>query len=234
MTSAPKPQKKQKVAVLTSGGIVSLALLEYCAERYGTVVPLYVQCGFRCEEAELFWLKKLLRGRKKDNVEPLEVIPLPLRDIYQTHWSVTGVKVPSGKDRLKDTHIQGRDVLLLMKAALYGVHQGAQVFAIGFSKSHSFHGHPETVRSQIEQLVAQSLDNSIEIIAPFENKRREDILFNNQELGSEYSFSCLSPKGYQHCGECFKCHERKMSFFKTGIADKTHYYRSLSATALTV
>jgi len=232
MKSETKPLKKQKVGVLTSGGIVSLALLEYCADKFGSVVPIYIQSGFRCEEAELFWLKKLLRNRKTDNVESLEILSLPLRDAYQSHWSVTGVKVPSGKDRFKDTYLPGRDILLLSKAALFSAFQGASASAVGFSKSHFSNGPTNVVRSQIGDLISRSLDTHVTIVAPFESKRREEILFDIRGLGFEYTFSCLNPKGYQHCGDCYKCHERKICFFKTGITDKTHYHRSTAAVAV--
>jgi len=95
-------------------------------------------------------------------------------------------------------------------------------------------GPTNVVRSQIGDLSSRSLDTHVTIISPFESKRREEILFDIRGLGFEYTFSCLNPKGYQHCGDCYKCHERKVCFFKTGITDKTHYHRSTAAVAVPV
>jgi len=229
MTSSIKAQKKQNVGVLTSGGVISLALLEYCSERFASVIPIYIQSGLRWEEAELFWLKKLLRGRKSGNVEPLTVLSLPLRDTYQANWSVTGVKVPSGKEQFKDIRLPGREILLLSKAAIFSALHGASTIAVGFSKSYRTNGHSDTLRTQIQTLISKSLNMPLSIIAPFEEKTREEVLFDMRNSGFDYSFSCLGPKGYQHCGECYKCHERKICFFKTGITDRTHYYKPTAA-----
>ncbi len=60
MTSSP-----DTIAVLTSGGINSIAMLEDLAKKYKTVVPVYVVCGFIWEPAERFWLRRFHRQMKK-------------------------------------------------------------------------------------------------------------------------------------------------------------------------
>jgi 7-cyano-7-deazaguanine synthase in queuosine biosynthesis len=45
-------------------------------------------------------------------------------------------------------------------------------------------------------------------------------------LALELTFSCINPKGYEHCGDCNKCTERKKAFFAAGVFDKTRYKRA--------
>ena len=47
-----------------------------------------------------------------------------------------------------------------------------------------------------------------------------------QRMPLEFTFSCLNPKGYDHCGECNKCVERKKAFFAAGVFDKTRYKKT--------
>ena len=56
--------------------------------------------------------------------------------------------------------------------------------------------------------------------------RKEDVLVLGKKLPRELTFSCLNPKGYEHCGDCNKCTERKKAFFAAGIFDKTKYKKS--------
>ena len=46
---------------------------------------------------------------------------------------------------------------------------------------------------------------------------------HGKKLPLEFTFSCLNPKGYEHCGECNKCVERKKAFFAACVFDKTKY-----------
>jgi 7-cyano-7-deazaguanine synthase in queuosine biosynthesis len=231
--AAAKSTKKNSVCLLMSGGIVSLALLDYYSKQFPHVIPVYIHMGFRWEECELYWLKKYLRGHKGENLEALEILHLPLRDSFQSHWSVTGVKTPTGKEHLKDIYLPGRDLVMLNKAAIFSAAAGSVNLAVGFLKSHSMISRGNDTLARATELISKSLEVNMNILTPFATKNREDALFIMKDQGYEYSFSCLSPKGYQHCGECYKCHERKISFFKTGITDKTQYYKSLLGSAVT-
>jgi 7-cyano-7-deazaguanine synthase in queuosine biosynthesis len=229
--SAPKSPKSQKCVVLISGGVTSLALLDECAKKYGTIVPVYVQSGFRWEEAELFWLKKFLRYRKQETIEPLQFVYLPLKDVYMTHWSNTGLKAPSAKDLYHSILLPERESLLLTRAALSASAFDAQVMAAGYLKPRGPLERNADLMRQVEELYDKTLARPVSIVAPFIDKTRDEIVYGMREVGYDFSFSCLAPRGYQHCGDCYKCQERKISFFKTGITDKTHYFKPLTSLA---
>jgi 7-cyano-7-deazaguanine synthase len=223
-----KPRKSKKITVLLSGGIVSLALLESYLNKYDEVIPVYVQSGFRWEESEIFWIKKFMRANKSESLQLLEVLQLPLRDTYQSQWCFTGVKVPNAECKAQDINLPGRDMLLLTKAAAYSLGHDIRNMAVGYLKGSL----SSAVTEKVSALISDTMGSPINILMPYAAKTREDVLFAAREMGFEYSFSCISPKGHHHCGDCYKCNERKMSFFKTGVADKTHYHRSLSAATI--
>jgi 7-cyano-7-deazaguanine synthase len=229
--STSKSPKSQKCVVLISGGVTSLALLDECAKKYGTIVPVYVQSGFRWEEAELFWLKKFLRYRKVETIEPLQFVYLPLKDVYMTHWSNTGLKAPSGKDLYPSILLPERESLLLTRAALSASAFDAQVMAVGYLKPRGPLERNTELMKQVEELYDKTLGKPVSIVAPFIDKTRDEIVYGMREVGYDFSFSCLAPRGYQHCGDCYKCQERKIGFFKTGITDRTHYFKPLNSLA---
>jgi len=179
-----------------------------------------------------FSLKKYLRSYRHDNVSALEILQLPMRDTYQYHWSYTAVKVPNGNAKHKDVHLPGRYMLLLFKAAMFSIYQGIPNLAIGLTKKQLELEKGNDLTSQVRNLLANSMDAEFDIIAPFAKKSREEVLYGMKDGESAYGFSCILPKGYSHCNDCFKCQERKTSFYKTGITDKTHYFRSHAVAAL--
>jgi len=224
--------QKDTVAVLSSGGVVSLNLLNFCEKNHSKVIPMYIQSGFRWEEAEIYSLKKFLRSWKKIDLDALEVVMLPLRDTFQMHWSVTGVKVPNAKSELKDIYLPGRDVMLLTKGTLFSALHGISKIYVGFTKAYADVNNTKDTMIKVQDLISQVVGRPILIEVPYIDKNTEDVLFDGRDINIETSFSCLMPKGYSHCGDCYKCHLRREAFFKTGITDKTQYYKSLSLSSV--
>ena len=103
--------------VLVSGGVESSVLLADALTRYDNVTPLYIRNHLRWEETELSWLKKFLREFKSDKLMPLKVLELPMRDLYESHWSITGIGVPGSKSRDEAVYLPGRNVIFLAKPA---------------------------------------------------------------------------------------------------------------------
>src|SRR5688572_27020697 len=104
------------VCVLASGGIESAALIADAASRAGAVYPLYVKNHLRWEEAEVFWLKQFLRNLRMDNVQPLTILDLTMKDLYEQHWSVTGTRVPGSRTPDESVYLPGRNLVFLSKA----------------------------------------------------------------------------------------------------------------------
>ncbi len=111
-------QGARRIGVLMSGGVDSGVLLCRMLDRSEQVNPLYVRCGLRWEEAEVYWLRRFLHAVRAPNLQPLRIIDLPLRFLYGSHWSLTGRAVPSAASADRAVYLPGRNVLLLTAAAI--------------------------------------------------------------------------------------------------------------------
>ncbi|MBF0253823.1 MAG: 7-cyano-7-deazaguanine synthase [Candidatus Omnitrophica bacterium] len=230
--SAKTSSKKKKALILLSGGTMSLSLLNEAARVFTEVSPVYVQSGFRWEEAELHGLKKFLRVYKKPNVEPLTLLQLPLKDLFGGHWSNTGVKAPSARAQSAETILPGRDFLMFAKAAVAATLGGYSVIGAGYTSESPMAQTARQFGEDIGALLGRYVNNRLGLWLPFAAKTRDEALFGAKDLNLEFSFSCMTPKGYLHCGECFKCHERKLTFFKSGMTDKAPHHRPLTPAGI--
>ena len=78
----------------------------------------------------------------------------------------------------------------------------------------------------MSEVLSIGLKTEIKIHAPFQKFRKEDVIVMGKKLPLEITFSCINPKGYEHCGDCNKCTERKKAFFAAGVFDKTRYKKA--------
>ena len=216
-------QKSGKACVLVSGGIESSVLLWDAASRYENVTPVYVQNHLRWEYAELFCLKNFLRHLKSDKLKTLKVIDLPINDLYGTHWSITGTKVPGANSKDEDVYLPGRNIALLAKVAIFAALQDIPSIEIGVLKSNPFSDGSKAFFAKISEVLSLGLNKEITVTAPFLKYRKEEVIMMGKRIPLEFTFSCINPKGYEHCGECNKCVERKKGFFAVGVFDKTKY-----------
>ena len=104
------------IGLLFSGGLDSSVLLTHllaCGER---VQPIYVAGGLYWEPAELESARRFLALLASPRLESLEVLEMPLVDLYGDHWSTTGRRVPSGDSPDEAVYLPGRNPLLIIKA----------------------------------------------------------------------------------------------------------------------
>ena len=217
---------KNHVCVLVSGGVESSVLLSDALSRYELVTPLYIRNNLRWEDAEIYWLKSFHRSLKSHKLQPLRIVDLPMRDTYDRHWSITGIKVPGPKSKDESMYLPGRNILFLCKAACVAAMSGISSIEIGVLKGNPFKDSSKAFLAKMEDVLSLGLDESIAIKAPFQKMKKEEVLLLGKNLQLELTFSCVNPKGYEHCGECNKCVERKKAFFSAGIFDKTRYKQS--------
>src|SRR5919109_305756 len=105
--------KRATCAVLVSGGLDSAVLLVERTASHSAVYPLFVESGFPWEGAELQHLKRFLDAIHSPPVQPLQVLSLPVTDLYGDHWSLTGRNVPDADSPDSAVFLPGRNVLLL-------------------------------------------------------------------------------------------------------------------------
>jgi 7-cyano-7-deazaguanine synthase len=201
--------KSQKICVLVSGGLDSSILLLMTAKRYREVYPVYIQCGLYWEKTELYWLRKFLRKIRLINVKPLKILKVPVEDLYQRHWSLTGRGIPGLRSRDQEVYLPGRNLLLLSKAAVYCTLQGINKIALGILKRNPFPDSQEHFFRILEKVISIGLVSPVKVFTPFSKMSKSEVLQKAGGIPIELTFSCLKPKGVRACGQCNKCAERK-------------------------
>src|SRR5262245_38943613 len=96
------------IAVLTSGGLDSAILAAETARDHATVQPLYIRNGLRWEATELDYLRRFLQAIRRPALLPLQVLELPVADLYGEHWSISGRDVPDADSPDEAVFLPGR------------------------------------------------------------------------------------------------------------------------------
>ena len=219
-------KKPKNACVLTSGGVESSVLLWDALNRYESVTPVYIRNGLRWEEAEFYWLKNFHRSFRSARLEPLRVVDDPMKDLYGRHWSVTGIRVPGQNSKDESMYLPGRNIIFLAKAACFAALNHIAVIEIGVLKGNPFKDSTPMFFRKMADVLSLGLGCDIVINTPFHKMRKEEVILLGKNIPLELTFSCANPKGYDHCGECNKCMERKKAFFSAGVFDKTKYKKT--------
>jgi 7-cyano-7-deazaguanine synthase len=211
------------LAVLASGGADSAVLLADMA-RQGAVQPLYIRLGLAWEATEEVHLRRFLDALPVNlRSRPLIVLDLPIADVYEAHWSVSGAHVPDDTTPDSAVYLPGRNLLLLAKSSVWCALHGIDSIALGTLKGNPFADSGPEFLSLFGSLVQLGLDCPLEVRTPFANFTKAQVLKLGRDLALEHTFSCINPVAASHCGRCNKCAERRQGFAEAGIADHTLY-----------
>ena len=213
----------RRVGVLASGGSDSSILLVDLTERHAGVIPLYIRNGLVWEEAELYWLRRFLKAVARPAIGPLQILDLPMEDVYGAHWSMTGDAVPDLASGWQEVYLPGRNLILLSKAVVYCGLNDLDAIALGPLKTNLFADSSPEFFSGFQQLVRRALNRPLEILTPFSRLSKQEVMERGRRLPLELTFSCLSPHGMMHCGACNKCAERMAAFSDARLRDRTRY-----------
>jgi 7-cyano-7-deazaguanine synthase len=194
-------------------------------EQGRRVVPLYVSVGLAWEPEELAMLARLLRASPFRGVTPVESLRFEMRDIYPaTHWAIRGQ--PPGFDTPdEDVYLEGRNIVLLTKAAVFAARAGIARVCLGPLAGNPFPDATPQFFATMARALSLGLDRPVEIAAPFASLRKAEVIALGHALGVPLglTLSCMQPAGGLHCGRCSKCRERRDAFREAGIEDPTGY-----------
>jgi 7-cyano-7-deazaguanine synthase len=219
-------------AILISGGLDSAILLAELLHgavdgspsgRRGAVYPLYVRSGLLWEPVELRHLHRFLDAIHRPALRPLQVLEMPVADVYGEHWSITGRGVPDAVSPDEAVFLPGRNVLLLAKALLWCHLHGVGVVALAPLEANPFPDATPAFFEAYEHLVNRAVGGSVQIIRPYAALSKVEVLRRGRGLPLELTFSCIRPVEGQHCGRCNKCGERRRAFAAAGLRDATAY-----------
>ena len=221
-----KPEiETQAVAVLCSAGLDSSVLLAH-AVLTGRAVPIYVVTGLAWEEAERRAIDRLLATPLyRDSAAASVTLRVDMRDVYPaSHWAIRG-DAPAYDTPDEDVYIEGRNVILLSKAAVYMARQRLERVLIGPLDGNPFPDATPEFFSAMSTALTLGLAAPIRIEAPLSRDRKADVIRRGLALGVpfELTLSCMQPVQGLHCGRCSKCRERQDAFREVGVRDPAGY-----------
>jgi 7-cyano-7-deazaguanine synthase len=213
-------------AVLFSAGLDSAVLVAFAAREAPVVQPVYVSTGLAWEEEELAAAERLLEtGALGDAVRPLVTLRFDMRDVYsEGHWAVRG-EPPAADTPDEDVYLDGRNIVLIAKTAVYMAGAGLHRLFIGPLAGNPFpDATPEFFRA-MAHAVTLGLESAVQIEAPFIGVRKPDVIRLGLSLGVplDLTVSCMQPRQGIHCAHCSKCRERRQGFEEAGVPDATSY-----------
>jgi 7-cyano-7-deazaguanine synthase len=216
---------RSRVAVLASGGLDSSVLLGDLARRGRQVYPVYVAAGLKWERSEIRILRRFVASLAGAKIAPLTILKLPMTDIAPNHWTVTGRRVPGYRAALESNYIVGRNLSLLVKAAIFCAHNRIGEIAMAPLESNPFpDARPEFFRA-VERAVDLGVGLKLRVTTPFAGMSKAAVIQRGRGLPLAMTMSCANPRGAIHCGACTKCAERIEGFGAAGVADPTRYAR---------
>ena len=202
-------------------------MLLVSAAQSGPVAPIYVSVGFAWEGEERRMIDRFLRAPAlaRYTIAPLARLAFDMRDVYPaSHWAVRG-DPPAFDTPDEDVYIDGRNVTLLSKAAIYMARHGIPRVLMGQLEGNPFPDASPEFFSAMARALSVGLAAPIAIDAPFTTKSKTDVIRLGLELGvpMELTLSCMQPADGQHCGRCSKCRERRDAFIEAAIGDTAAY-----------
>ena len=212
--------------VLFSSGLDSAVLLADGVSRYGGAQPVYVSVGLAWEAEERVAAERFLDAmRARGGIAPLAQLNVDMRDVYPpTHWAVTG-EAPAFDTPDSDVYLEGRNVILLSKAAVFAARAALTTILIGPLAGNPFPDARPVFFETMARALSLGLDAEIRIDAPLLTLQKEDVIRRGVQLNVpfELTLSCMQPVGGMHCGRCSKCRERRDAFRAAGIEDPAPY-----------
>jgi 7-cyano-7-deazaguanine synthase len=187
------------------------------------VHPLYVRHGLYWEVDELRHLRRFLEAVRTPALRPLQVLEMPVRDLYGEHWSITGRDVPDADSPDAAVFLPGRNVLLLAKAILWCHLREVPAVALAPLHSNPFPDAAPAFFEAYQDVVNRAIGGRVRVLRPYAGLHKVEVMRRGVGLPLELTFSCIRPVDGKHCGACNKCGERRRAFAAAGIVDRTEY-----------
>ncbi len=181
--------------MLASGGLDSCILLGRLLEEGRAVQPFYVRFGLVWEEVELAALRRFIQ-RLGDRIgkRPAELVTfsLPLDDLYEGHWSLTGRGVPDETTPDEAVFLPGRNALLAIKPILWCQLHGISELALATLQSNPFPDATDDFFAALETAMSRGTAAKLQIVRPLGAMHKADVMRLGRDYPLELSFSCIA------------------------------------------
>lgn len=198
-------------------------LLAKAAAEAQDVQPVYVSTGLAWEHDERAMAARFVASLPR--VRPMKVLTLDMTDVYPSrHWAVRG-EAPAFDTPDTDVYLEGRNVILLSKAAVYMASTGSARVLIGLLAGNPFPDSSREFFEAMQRALSTGLATPLSIDAPFADMKKADVIRLGETLSVpfELTLSCMQPIQGEHCGRCSKCRERRDAFAAAGVRDPAPY-----------
>lgn len=211
------------LTVLFSAGLDSAVLLAQAVASGADVQPVYVSTGLAWEADERSMAARFIAAI--DCTRPMTSLAVDMRDVYPaTHWAVRG-EAPAFDTPDTDVYLEGRNVILLSKTAVYMARIGSSRVVTGSLSHNPFPDATRAFFDAMQRALSIGVDHPIVIETPFSEMSKAEVIRLGQSLGVRFdlTLSCMQPAGGRHCGRCSKCRERRDAFNEATVTDPTAY-----------
>lgn len=223
LDTQPADESGRTIAVLVSGGLDSCILVADLLRRRRIVQPIYIRSGLIWESAERRALRRFLASIHTAALRDLMTLALPITDIYGRHWSTTGQGVPAREAPDEAVFLPGRNLLLVVKAAIWCQRQGISELALAPLGTSPFGDAQPGYFRHLQDMLRSDGQPAVRIVLPFSRMHKRQVMQLGSELPLGLTFSCISPVKTRHCGRCNKCAERQAAFSALQLSDPTNY-----------
>jgi len=214
---------QQTIGVLASGGLDSSILIGHLLEQRRRVQPFYIRTGLLWQAEELPALERFLVAVATNDLAPLVVLDLPLADLYDGHWSLTGREIPAADSPDEAVFLPGRNALLIVKAAVWCQLHAIDELAMAPLGTSPFGDASSEFFRDFEAAINRGGERRVRLSRPFGEMNKRQVMALGRGMPLELAFSCISPVNHLHCGRCNKCAERRAAFAEAEMNDRTVY-----------
>ena len=214
---------RHTIGVLASGGLDSSILIGDLLRQRRRVQPFYIRTGLLWQSEELPALERFLAAVATNDLMKLVVLDLPLADLYEGHWSLTGCDIPGADSPDEAVFLPGRNVLLIVKAAVWCQLHGISELAMAPLGTSPFGDATSEFFRDFGAAINRGGKQQVRLARPFGEMNKRQVMALGRNMPLELTFSCISPVNHLHCGCCNKCAERQAAFSDAGMEDHTVY-----------
>ena len=218
----------KKSIVLFSAGVDSTTALYWALDRYEKIFALTFDYGQR-HSIELSMARKIAQ---KLSV-PQKILLVDLKQIGGSSLTDTKLSLPQYErieeieEGLSSTYVPFRNGIFLALAAAWAETEGIKEIVCGFNVIDS-PNYPDT-RKQFVQAMQEAINQGtraslsqekIQLIAPFLNMKKSEIIKEGLSLGADYSYSISCYSGEEiPCQKCSSCVLRQKAWKEVGLQD---------------
>jgi 7-cyano-7-deazaguanine synthase len=213
----------ETIGVLASGGLDSSILIGHLLRQGRRVQPFYIRTGLQWQGEELSALERFLSAMGTGRLGTLVCLELPLSDLYDGHWSVTGRGTPGAESADEAVYLPGRNALLIVKAAVWCQLHGIGELALAPLGTSPFEDAGAGFLRDFQAAINRGVEHVVRLSLPFGESNKRQVMSLGRDMPLELTFSCIAPAGGLHCGRCNKCAERQAAFREAEMKDKTTY-----------